>query len=577
MAELADFISEERASRKTETERILSLPTDERSPDDDLTDLVELWTARTKTKGGTRKLRPVQALALDVLADIGGLLGAIGVGYGKTLFALLSPRAIDAPASRVLILHPASTRDSLLNEAKKQRHHFQISRRIRILSYTQLSNPGGIDKLRSISPKLIIADEAHYLKEEDSARTKRLSRWFRDNPETNFVPMSGTLTNSSLTDYAHLAEWSLGRLSPVPRTYTELDRWDRVISVDDPTNRPKKWYWRKIQPLVDEYGSGQDLEKIPWAKRKEETREAFQNRFTRSLGVIRTTKSSVDCSLYLKKVDLELPDNVKIAMEEAESDWLLPDGSEIDTPLDKARALKQLSLGCYYVWDWDAVGGVDRDWLYTRREYHKQVRRIIKYGRERLDTPKLVEDAIERGEYGHDEELMDAWKAWQPHKDKDPPPTETKWVTKGAVERIVKRVRRLEEEGRSPLVWCQFSAVMSALQENGLSFAEPGKDDPEKFPGDTPLVVSLHSARRGKNLQQWDTNLMLTPPSSGYVMEQVLGRTHRGGQTSDDVRFEFLAHTEPFRSAILSAKADAQYVYESKGIPQKILYGDWVG
>ena len=46
-------------------------------------------------------------------------------------------------------------------------------------------------KLDYIQPDLIIADECHLLKNHKAGRTRRVTRYMREHPETKFVGVSG--------------------------------------------------------------------------------------------------------------------------------------------------------------------------------------------------------------------------------------------------------------------------------------------------------------------------------------------------------------------------------------------------
>jgi hypothetical protein len=65
--------------------------------------------------------------------------------------------------------------------------------------------------------------------------------------------------------------------------------------------------------------------------------------------------------------------------------------------------------------------------------------------------------------------------------------------------------------------------------------------------------------------------LVLTPPTSGTVWEQLLGRTHRPGQESDEVEVWVYRHTTELKQAIVKATADAEYQRGTTGNDQKLL------
>ena len=84
-------------------------------------------------------------------------------------------------------------------------------------------------------------------------------------------------------------------------------------------------------------------------------------------------------------------------------------------------------------------------------------------------------------------------------------------------------------------------------------------------------VLSIASHGIGKNLVQWSHASVLTWPSDGQIVEQLLGRHHRPGQSRDEVWFERFAHTEVFRKAWKSSVEKATYIEQLTGNKQKIL------
>ena len=61
-------------------------------------------------------------------------------------------------------------------------------------------------------------------------------------------------------------------------------------------------------------------------------------------------------------------------------------------------------------------------------------------------------------------------------------------------------------------------------------------------------------------------------PSSGKVWEQLLGRTHRPGQGADVVEVHIYQHTGAYKQALSSAIKDAEYIQDTTGSGQKLLY-----
>ena len=85
--------------------------------------------------------------------------------------------------------------------------------------------------------------------------------------------------------------------------------------------------------------------------------------------------------------------------------------------------------------------------------------------------------------------------------------------------------------------------------------------------------MSIKAHGVGKNLQHgWRKQLILEPPSSGTVWEQMLGRTHRPGQEADSVEAHVYCHTAPLAQAIVGARQDADYIEGATGSRQKLKY-----
>ena len=110
------------------------------------------------------------------------------------------------------------------------------------------------------------------------------------------------------------------------------------------------------------------------------------------------------------------------------------------------------------------------------------------------------------------------------------------------------------------------------LAETGLPVHGAGSKAPE--PGQT-VAVSIPVWGTGWNGQAWSRSLVLEPPANGATWEQMLGRTHRHGQT-DDVKVWALAHTDAFTRAIDKATEEARYVRETTNQPQRLLFADRV-
>lgn len=215
------FTGRRAVARSADFARIVNLPTKEIL---DGETLAREMTQALRTPGGTMSLRPVQALALYEMMNCGGAFCPMGVGTGKTLVFLLAPIVLDL--ERPIGLLPASLKEKTERERRHYAEHFKVDRTMQLYSYEMLGRESSANWLSNMRPDGLITDESHRLKNPKAACTRRVARWMRENPETKFVAMSGTMIKDSLRNFAHLLRWSLGaENAPIPQTEGELDEW----------------------------------------------------------------------------------------------------------------------------------------------------------------------------------------------------------------------------------------------------------------------------------------------------------------------------------------------------------------
>jgi hypothetical protein len=151
------------------------------------------------------RLLPVQAWALFEIGIAGGLLGPIGVGHGKTLLGLLTPRVM-RKCDHAVMLVPPNLVKQLMHEYNLYSQHFRLTSIIfegkdfseivpnspvlRIMPYSLLSRSEATVCLEEWVPDTIIADEVHKLKNRDTATTSRVMRYFEAHPATRFCGCS---------------------------------------------------------------------------------------------------------------------------------------------------------------------------------------------------------------------------------------------------------------------------------------------------------------------------------------------------------------------------------------------------
>lgn len=537
-----------------EGHRIRALPT---WSDADLEGLDLSDEFRTPT--GTMRLRPRQSLALHFLRRLGrGLVGPLGVGSGKTLLTLLAPVAVGA-RSPVLMIPPAM-RVPLEREIVKLRPHWQIPTNLQVIPYSQLSVASGSDLLETIRPDLIVADEAHMLRYPDSARTKRLLRYFKQYPTTRFVAVSGTLTAKSLRDYAHLCELALREGSPIPRDARDLIGWANCLDARG-IARPQDW------DLLAEWSDCRQVDDP--AERRTVARQRFERRLTSTLGVVATTEASVACSLVIhRRSDPMIPGVVGDALREMRRTWTRPDGEELVSPLDVWRLGVQMAQGFFYRWDWPG-GIVDREWLEARAAWHRAVREYLKLDLPNLDSPLLVTNAVLHGRIV-DGWMTGPWREWDRVRLRPQPPTVTVWLDTYLLD-DADRWRKKHPQG---IIWYADHAIGSELRRRGHRVFGAGETPP--YDG-AAVALSINAHGTGLNLQPWAENLILSWPSSGKTCEQLIGRTHRAGQEADEVTVWWYGHTPEMRAAMRKSREEAHYIQTTTGNPQKLVYASFAG
>lgn len=532
----------------TDIKRVLDLPIE--TPPEYCSDIQR----RVHKSSGTWKLRPVQYQALWTLRENQGLLGNIGVGHGKTLIACLAGTVLRK--SRVVVLIPASLRLTFECELLSYMDHFNVVTPT-IVHLEELGLKSRANLLEDLNPEVLVIDEAHYLKNPKSARTRRVLRFVQKSRPV-VVAMSGTLTSRSLWDFAHLAEMALGERAPVPLSWGNLTSWALCVDAKPrPGEYPMGSDWQRVRPLCEAYGAPCD---------REGARTAFQSRLTSAPGVLSTEGGSFQGGLEIHSIwPSSVPSSIRRHLKDLEDKWELPDGTPLTTNLELSRARTQISQGWYYRTKWP--DGPDREWLKRRSEWSQACARVVRTrgaNGAHLDTPAQVIDALEhlpsgvRCAYDRWTEVMDRWNLDTMR--------ETVWLHTYLVQDVAQRTSK----GPPTLVWYDSHAMRDALSE--FMPVVPEGEPPSKV---RTCAVSIWSHATGMNLQSFSHNLILAPFQSGTRWEQLLGRTHRPGQESDTVEVQVYTHVARFVELLRGAHAQSEYIQQTTGQPQKLLQATW--
>tara|TARA_R110000824_G_scaffold145914_4_gene314428 strand:+ start:1084 stop:2925 length:1842 start_codon:yes stop_codon:yes gene_type:complete len=554
--------------------------------------------------GGTLRLWDKQREALWHVQQAEGGLVCLPVGAGKGFVGLLAGAVLDVDL--VLYLCPPVTLSQMNQYLVLVDNNFRIPR-TQLLSYGKLSGASGEKALRELigdTPDdrlLIVADEAHLLKNRTAARTKRFVRWFKEFPQTRLVAMSGTMTTRSLDDFAHLAELALRGKSPLPRVRRQLQGWCKMLDVPkdfapsgQPTRAIRPELWMSMLPVWSKLHAGLPIQ-IEEDARRSMLRQAFAHRLDNTAGVAIQHEGSVGASLLFDALDTgTLPDTVREAIASLGDVTTSPDGQTakvgngvgVDTgrllpdvaiPLERWRLAHQLAKGFYQRWVWP-TGSPDEEWLTKRREWGRAVNAELRdHAAQGYDSPMLVAARISREALlGQGEPKHLAWTAWAAVKGRPLPATEVVWLSDFMLRAVRAWVR--DNAKRGPLlIWYSDVAVADKLAAAGFKVLRGGDDVLRYVESADVLCLSAHAHAVGLNLQRFNRQLLLGWAGGAKGIEQLLGRTHRAGQLSDEVWATMPLWTTALIEAWGKLLRDARYMQDTTGGQQKVLYAVYTG
>ena len=479
-------------------------------------------------------LRPVQAQALAEGWLCRGLLAPISVGGGKTLVTFLLPRLLQS--HRPVLLVPAALREKTRRDwADYSARGWRVSP-VEIVSYELLGREQSANLLDRLQPDLIMANEAHRLKNRRAACTRRVARWMREHPDTPFAALSGTLISRSVRETSHLALWALGDRSPLPTTWSLLQELADATDADG---------WVSPSPRILQ-ALGPNI------------RESIRRRILETPGVVASHPRD-GCAAGLRLVDWEcaLPDTIRIALAELRDTWATPNGDLITRAVDLWRHARDIAQGFFYRW----VPPPPPQWLDARAAWKRFVRETLKYSRT-LDSEAQVARA-----HAKNRDLA----AWRAVRDTYVPDTVPEWLDHSVVREAAAWARNT-----GGIVWVDRRAVGDALERHGVPYyGRRGEREGQHIEDASgPIAASVAANSTGRNLQRWRDALVLAPPSSGARWEQMLGRLHREGQKADTVRFFVHLASIEHMAAFEKALDDAVYQQNILGKEQKILLAD---
>lgn len=503
-----------------------------------------------RAEGGTMSLRPVQARALEEMHDRGGLLAPMRVGSGKTLVALLAPVVLSS--KRPMLLVPGALVHKTVEEWEQYARHFRCPRP-HVVSYSKLGRVDAAEVLQAHAPDLIVADEAHKLKNRRAAVTRRVMRYLHQNPECRLVAMSGTITSRSIADYAHLAARALGEGSPAPLSQNTVDEW--CMALDEKVDDVVRFDPGDLFEL-----GGEEPRALTMRDKTAAARAVFMRRMLETPGVVAASGRGCDASIDISGVTPKRSPEIQAAFRRLRTTWETPDGHPIADGATLWRHAREIACGFFYVWD----PRPPRAWLDARRDWAAACRHVLGHNQRHLDSELQVAQAVDRGLYPEVEPLLRAWRAV---RDTFTPRTVPVWIDAAPLLDCVKPSHQV--------IWVEHGAVGDKISR-ALSvpyFREGGRDERgsyiEDFRG-PQCVVSVAANAEGRNLQRWSRCLVTSPPPNGKMWEQLIGRMHREGQEADEIEIDVLFGCDEARRGFDQARADARYVQETTGQEQKL-------
>ena len=542
-----------------EVSRVLAIPR-RKWTDASAAKLAEDLTKILRRPGGTMSLRPIQAQALFEAHQKGGLVGPIRVGGGKTLLSGLLPYVLQS--RRPLLLIPAKLVEKTEIAFRELSIHWPIPNFIRIMSYELLGRPQSVQALELYEPDLIIADEAHKLKNlKNSAAVSRVKAYIRAHAP-RFVALSGTITTRSLKDFAHLLEWALPPLEvPVTTSPHELLDWaDALDETKNPGGNPCAV--GALRALADpaEY----EEHGIQGAVRR-----GFRRRLTETAGVVATSERFLGASIQIAPLECDMGRATDLAFEDLRTDWLRPDGWKCSEAMQVWALANQLALGFYYALD----PLPPEDWLFARYMWAKSVRYILNTNMRGLDSAKRVKDAVEAGFYP---DALEKLREWQKVEPTFVPNRKIVWLDDRAIEACTRWA--LQGPG---IIWTEHVEFAERLAKRAnLAYYGAGGLDArtrkyiESADPAACIIASRPSNFEGRNLQFFARNLITTFPPNGKQVEQLFGRTHRDGQEADEVTNDVLVTAREHLTQFWQAQADSRYEEDVTGQAQKLNYAD---
>lgn len=198
------------------------------------------------TKTAEVVLNPHQQRVLDKLDKQPGVIAFHSLGSGKTITSLsAAKKQMEAhPDKKVLFVVPASLVDNVYKEINK--HSLDIDKnKLQVVSYEKAVRD--IENLKKEPHSLIVADEAHRLRNNDTKRAAAL-RTLLSSADKRLL-LSGTINYNQLADAARLVN-----LAAADKILPDTDKEFNATFIGEKQVKPGIIQrWRGVEPGVVQY------------------------------------------------------------------------------------------------------------------------------------------------------------------------------------------------------------------------------------------------------------------------------------------------------------------------------------
>lgn len=530
------------------------------------------------------QLNPVQAWVLYELPQVGGILGFISAGGGKTAAGILAPLAVANRVRTVALLAKPRQRLHYRNNYLRVREHFQVpsivfdksgvegsfivpgTPVVYFIPYSLLSQKKSTTLLEQLDPDMFVGDEIHLFANPTATRTIRFLRVMGSRNGRILVGWSGSLINKSMKDVAHLSAHSLGLGSPYPIKNDDVEAMSAVI---DPSYQPDRTsdFAKKVRMAFGAHNIARPLDLTEAMKLSDlmtdgGVREGHRDRVMRTPGVISTRSASVNCSINLHERRVVIPETVRNALAGVRQNAVRPDGEELVEALEIVTTAREVAAGYYDYWAFP--NGEPHElidaWFEARKAFFKAKRMKVRNAEPHLDSSKLCEEAAARA-FQHpryDGPLPvwpePTWLPWIEIKDQVKPDPRTRWID----DYLARDAAQWAAENVG-IVWVQSRAFgLRVAQLAGINYHAGGAKGEERLLAETgkqSIVCSLNAYGESTDGLQhlFHQQLVAELPASGKAWEQLLARLARDGQRADEVETYIYQHVEEYRDAFRQA------------------------